>query len=304
MDLYEILEIKSNASESEIKKAYYRLAKIYHPDKNSSPEAQLKFQKINSAYEILINDKSRIEYNKMNGTQKNGFNNYLEKIINIFKTDSTDEAICDLINNTIDINEFSKYGINKQDMEYIQKNIINFFKSINVKELFGLIKNGTVPRKNFSNTINCSESDMESYDEMCAEYYYTLPISLQQINPLDIRLELSIKLGDITSNSKRKIKIKRKINNELDTQTFIFNLSSPYVVFYGAGDSIEQNYGNLIIKLVLPNNLIWNIDKWVPSRDGFYININANINSILAIKLFLNYEDTEEKEKMMKQYFS
>ena len=37
MDLYEILELKTTASEADIKKAYYRLSKIYHPDKNTDP---------------------------------------------------------------------------------------------------------------------------------------------------------------------------------------------------------------------------------------------------------------------------
>ena len=66
MDLYEILEIKSTASKVEIKKAYLKLIKIYHPDRNGSLDAANKLQKIQSAYEILINDKSRLEYQKMN----------------------------------------------------------------------------------------------------------------------------------------------------------------------------------------------------------------------------------------------
>jgi len=53
MDLYEILEIKSNASEVEIKKAYFKLAKIYHPDKNNASDASEKFHKIQTAYEIF-----------------------------------------------------------------------------------------------------------------------------------------------------------------------------------------------------------------------------------------------------------
>ena len=60
MDLYEILEIKSTATEIEIKKSYHRLAKIYHPDKNKNIDANEKFQRIQSAYEILSNDKTRL----------------------------------------------------------------------------------------------------------------------------------------------------------------------------------------------------------------------------------------------------
>jgi molecular chaperone DnaJ len=82
MDLYNILEIETTASEIEIKKAYYRLAKIYHPDKNKEAGSNEKFQKIHSAYEILSNDKTRHEYQKMNHKDKLSFVEILEKIIN------------------------------------------------------------------------------------------------------------------------------------------------------------------------------------------------------------------------------
>jgi curved DNA-binding protein len=51
--LYETLEVSESASESEIKKAYRKLARQYHPDVNSDKGAEDKFKEINSAYEIL-----------------------------------------------------------------------------------------------------------------------------------------------------------------------------------------------------------------------------------------------------------
>ena len=339
MDLYEILELKPNASEVEIKKAYFRLAKIYHPDKNNSPTATEHFQKIHSAYEILINDKSRQEYQKMNSKEKNNFVEILEKIIK----------------ENINLEELKKYGINldKQDFEYIQANFMNFFKAINVNELINLFKKGVVLRKDFNNVINCSDisDENENYDETCAEYYYNLPI-FKKVNKLDIKIELSIKIGDIATNNKRKIKIKRNIEDENITSSFIFHLTKPYIIFVGAGDMDDGDYGDLIIKLNLPNNLFWNEDiilieqsmslyemiygldiclalgenktinikDWVPSRDGFLINIKdrgdtgvsvkkveTNINLLennLAIKLFLDYTSTDEKEQMLKEFFS
>ena len=53
-----------HASKSEIKKAFRRLSKLYHPDKNRGDEdAGDKFKKINRAYEVLTDDHRREIYN-------------------------------------------------------------------------------------------------------------------------------------------------------------------------------------------------------------------------------------------------
>ena len=65
MNLYKVLELEEHATISEIKKSYKRLAKIYHPDKCNHPNATIKFQEINYAYEILSNDDSRRKYHSL-----------------------------------------------------------------------------------------------------------------------------------------------------------------------------------------------------------------------------------------------
>jgi len=59
---YSILEVPENATQEEIKKSYRRLSMEYHPDKNKSPEATAKFQKISEAYETLGDPEKKSQY--------------------------------------------------------------------------------------------------------------------------------------------------------------------------------------------------------------------------------------------------
>lgn len=59
---YDILKVTEKATESEIKKSYRKLSLLVHPDKNKSPDAPAKFQRIANAYEILIDSETRRDY--------------------------------------------------------------------------------------------------------------------------------------------------------------------------------------------------------------------------------------------------
>jgi len=63
-DYYEILQVSPDASPEVIKAAYRALAKKYHPDQNSSPEAVEKMKKINEAYQTLIDPQKRKKYDE------------------------------------------------------------------------------------------------------------------------------------------------------------------------------------------------------------------------------------------------
>ena len=63
LEYYNILDINSNATSSEIKKAYYLKAKQNHPDRHpDDPDAHAKFQKIGEAYQVLSDEKLRANY--------------------------------------------------------------------------------------------------------------------------------------------------------------------------------------------------------------------------------------------------
>jgi len=73
-DLYEILGIKKEATEGEIRKAYLKLAKKYHPDVNPGDKAaEQKFKEINLAYEVLKDEKKRAQYDQMRAMGANPF---------------------------------------------------------------------------------------------------------------------------------------------------------------------------------------------------------------------------------------
>uniref|UniRef100_A0A8C9ZN33 DnaJ heat shock protein family (Hsp40) member A3a n=1 Tax=Sander lucioperca TaxID=283035 RepID=A0A8C9ZN33_SANLU len=68
-DLYQILGVSRTASQKEIKKAYYQMAKKYHPDTNKDdPQAKEKFAQLAEAYEILSDEGKRKQYDTYGST--------------------------------------------------------------------------------------------------------------------------------------------------------------------------------------------------------------------------------------------
>ena len=73
--LYETLGVSENASADEIKKAYRKLARKYHPDINKDESAVEKFKEINAAYEVLSDPQKKSQYDQF-GDQMFGGQNF------------------------------------------------------------------------------------------------------------------------------------------------------------------------------------------------------------------------------------
>lgn len=67
-DYYDILGVPKDATERQIKKAFHKLAMKHHPDKNKSPDAEVRFREIAEAYETLSDETKRREYDQFADT--------------------------------------------------------------------------------------------------------------------------------------------------------------------------------------------------------------------------------------------
>ena len=155
MNYYEILGVSSDSSLAEIKAAYRKFVRLYHPDVN--PEGAEKFQEISKAYETLSNDEKRKQYNILKGIFKKEStidNNETEK--EEPKPKKSDKNISNIFNMF-----FEKKRIEAIDGEDINTDVtISLFEAINgTNKTVNIAHSEVCPRckgRKFINGTKCS----------------------------------------------------------------------------------------------------------------------------------------------------
>lgn len=142
---YDILNIPRNSSVSDVKKAYYKLAKEYHPDKNKHPDAINKFKEINDAYKKITSssdDQIKIDFpdlfNKFNRIidgiciLKNIISNSNFDITNIIDSTSLSYSDNKIIETPLSLTLEQLHNGGQFNVEYVYKEHIDSIKKTNI----------------------------------------------------------------------------------------------------------------------------------------------------------------------------
>ena len=223
MDYYDILQINKNASVSEIRKSYYKLAKIYHPDKNGN---ETKFKEISVAYEILTNEEEKRKYDEKLLSDPYDLVSHLLKKYNLEFIDSI----------------FSKvYNDDKSKIEDINNlNFVNIYNNFRKYYNIDIVKN-----------IRCNIEDI--YNKNKIKVIYT-----QKMDKVEYERVLIIDNVDIYDSE---------------------------LVYEGLGNSIFNIKGNLIIRIEIIENNIYEIG------DNYDLVLNLdNLDDVSKLKIYIKKE--------------
>ena len=250
MDLYYILELQSNASQDDIKKAYKKLALKYHPDKSKDKNTD-KFQSISMAYEILSDPEQRSRYDKMNPQKKDTI---FEMIINI--STNLKQNIHKYITNDEEYKNIIASGNPELIKEFIFTKLNNYI----IKTLTDKTKDAPDAKdEDISNIFISDKIDKKSYDIIDKNMSIESSIIDNSSNNDNI-IELSIitDLVEIYMNKLKEITVQRqRFKNKqiiFDNKMFYIPLQDDKIILEKEGDDyIDSNgllqRGDIIIKI-------------------------------------------------------
>jgi DnaJ-class molecular chaperone len=285
-NLYDILELDINATSTEIKNNFKKLALKFHPDKNKDENSKEIFNQIRIAYDVLSNPDKRKKYDDMHETKKSRFTEtiflFLKEIMNI-------KSIRNIMNNPDIIKD-----IKNKDVANISKKLINkILDDVNDEYDFDIDHIAQI----FIHTSDIKQVQAQTknnQDDEIRDEPYSYDTS--NYDTLNIIGNVKITIDDIYHNRLKEVIIKRKIYDgcviKYETKKYNIPLYDPQVIIVGAGDKTinipnkKDRIGDVII------NVRQKIDKINQySRDGYDINYNGNI-MITLNELFNGFNKT------------
>ena len=273
-DLYKILDLNFDASFDEIKVAYRKLVRMYHPDVSKNIDNADKFKEIQEAYEILINDDSRKKYDILHGFYRQKLKkDYEQKLKDssikydsyIKKTEKKvkkNEKFSSSINEALD-NLFygKKLNNNRNQSNAINGEDINIDISISSFEAL----NGTNRKVNILHTQPCSHCNGRKFinGAQCPMCKGTGELSIQK--KINVKIPKGVKTGSKVRVRKEGnkglyggkdgdlyliINVEKNPYFDIDGLDIICNLPiTPYEAVLGAEISLPIPMGNIMVKI-------------------------------------------------------
>jgi DnaJ-class molecular chaperone len=290
MNYYEILNVDKNATMREIQKQYYKLAKIYHPDKNSVDAK--KFIVISEAYDILSIPMKRYKYDI-----EMEFSNILNKEVNLNLNDdeilllnkyyskirySTEFRFLKLLFNNISKKNKKKYSLVD----------ISDYKYVDIKNV----------KKNY--TMNLKFSFEDTYLNVCKKIIIIADDVVYNIFVTHTNISYNFKNGDyiFTINIFTRISDKYLIDNY---DIYLYNDISFYDILFNDTLKIQLPNNNINIKInsldpiIIP--LLGLKNPTTHMRGKLIINNRTNL---LDKKKDISKNITEHEQKILYKLFS
>ena len=233
-NLYNILELKNDATIENIKQNFKRLALKYHPDKNKSINANEKFNQIRIAYEILSNNDKKEKYDKMTLKKQK---NFIEILFSFIKEITNPITIHNIVSSNDILIDIKNGNINKIAQKMIHKILDNIDIDTDIDKLNEIFLHSPSQEK------SCYTNNSDT-------------ISTTECNTLNIIGKININLDDVYHNRLKEVIIKRKVyetSGEITVETNKYNvpLYDNKIIITDAGDRIikENKTGNVILKV-------------------------------------------------------